>query len=240
MRFRKVIKMFENGNVMVTGLRGTGKDMLTANVIVRRNKPYVSNVNYGGPYIPFVYDDFVVGGNTYKDFLSGNLSFYKFPYPDGTDLYLSDTGVYFPAQYCNELNRDYKQFPIYMALSRHLALGNVHANVQNLNRCWDKIREQSDQYILCRGCWVIGGFVIQHVRIYELYDSCVRRVPPFRLSKPLFSPERRQRWQMEKDHYEQTFGNVKSAWLLYRNKSNYDTRIFKTILEGGKMNVKEC
>lgn len=234
MRFKKIVKMFENGNVCVTGLRGTGKDMLTSNVVVRRPATYVSNVDYGGDFRPFQYKDFNCGGNTYHNFINGTVKYYEFPYPDGTDLYLSDVGVYFPSQYCNELNRDYKQMPIYMALSRHLAAGNVHFNVQNLNRAWDKIREQSDQYILCRWCIVWCGWVLQKVRIYELYDSCLRRVPPFRVSMPLLSAERRAQWKLEKERYEQSYGVVEERLLLYRNKSTYDTRVFKTIMKEGK------
>ena len=239
MRFKKIIKMFEDGNVCVTGLRGRGKDMLMSNVVVRREKSYVSNVNYGGDFHAWRYEDFDIGGNSYKNFINGGLWHYEFPFDDGTDLYLSDVGVYFPSQYCNELNRDYKQFPIYMALSRHLAAGNVHFNVQNLNRAWDKIREQSDQYILCRWCIVWHGWVLQCVRIYEMYDSCLHRVPPFRLRKPwILAVEARRQWEMEKERYEQKFGIVQQRWLLYRNKSSYDTRIFKTLLKGGKMREK--
>lgn len=234
MRFKKVIKMFEDGNVCVTGLRGRGKDMLMSNVVVRRKKSYVSNVDYGGDFHPWRYKDFDVGGNSYKNFISGEVLYYEFPFEDGTDLYLSDVGVYFPSQYCNELNRDYKQFPVYMALSRHLAAGNVHFNVQNLNRAWDKIREQSDQYILCRSCFVWHGWVLQKIRIYEMYDSCLSRVPPFRLPKPsILTAQARREWEMEKERYEQKFGVVEQRWLLYRNKSNYDTRIFKTLMKEG-------
>ena len=55
MRLKKIIKLFENGSVAVCGLRGSGKDLLTANVVVRRKKPYVSNIDYGGMYMPFNY-----------------------------------------------------------------------------------------------------------------------------------------------------------------------------------------
>lgn len=67
---------------------------------------------------------------------------YEYPYPDGTDIYIADAGIYFPSQFCNELNRDYKYFPTFMALTRHLGEANVHFNVQNLNRVWDKIRSK--------------------------------------------------------------------------------------------------
>lgn len=46
MRLKKIIKMFEKGNVCVCGLKGSGKDMLFANVVNRRMKPYVSNTEY--------------------------------------------------------------------------------------------------------------------------------------------------------------------------------------------------
>ena len=46
MGIRKIIKLFENGNVNVTGLRGTGKDVLFSNVIARRKSKYISNVDY--------------------------------------------------------------------------------------------------------------------------------------------------------------------------------------------------
>lgn len=235
MMLRKVIKLFDKGNVCVTGLRGSGKDMLMSNVCIRRQLPYISNVNYGGVFYRLDFRQLDCGGNTYKDFISGDLKYYKFPYPDGTDVYISDVGVYFPSQFCNELNRDYKSIPVYMALSRHLASGNVHLNVQNLNRAWDKLREQSDQYILCRWCYVLfGSIVIQKIRIYEIYDSCVRRVPPFRLSRPLLGGSRVDAWKQEKERYEQNYGKVSEGILIYRNKSTYDTRIFKTLLEGGK------
>lgn len=159
MRIKKIIRLFEDGNVCVTGLRGRGKDMLLANVTQRRQKPYVSNTDYGGVRYPFIPNDFNCAGNTYKEFISGDLYPYVFPFPDGTDIYIADAGVYFPAQYCNELNRDYGYFATFMALSRHLGKSNVHFNVQNLNRCWDKIREQSDIYIMCNKCVVLFGFV---------------------------------------------------------------------------------
>ena len=42
MLFSSVIRLFKRGNVCVTGLRGTGKDLLMSNVVVRRKKPYIS------------------------------------------------------------------------------------------------------------------------------------------------------------------------------------------------------
>ena len=234
MPMKQIIKLFESGNVSVCGLRGRGKDMLFANVICRRKKHYVSNVDYGGlrePFVPLQYD---CGKNTYKHFISGNVNYYDYPWPDGTDLYISDAGLYFPAQHCNELNRDFPYFSTFVALTRQLGECNMHFNVQNLNRCWDKIREQSDIYIMCNRCIVWHGWVLQLVTIYDQYDSAVKRVPPFRIKRPLFNPDRQLQWEMAYQSYLIAHGKIKSRILIYRNQSNYDTRVFKEMLKNGK------
>ena len=122
-----------------------------------------------------------------------------------------------------------------MALSRQIGELNVHINVQNLNRCWDKIREQSDSYIRCTFCKVIFGYVLQMVIVYDLYDSCVQRVKPFSVRLPLFATrEMRQNWEIERERYAQKYGLVQRKLLIYKNKSSYDTRKFKEMLENGK------
>lgn len=236
MRLKKIIKLFENGSVCVVGMRGRGKDLLFSNVIPRRKIPYISNVKYGGAdHFEFDIKKIDCGNNTYKNFVSGNLRYYTFPYPDKTDIYISDVGVYFPSQYCNELNRDYKNIPVFMALSRHLGLCNVHINVQNLNRAWDKLREQSDTYILCLRCKVLfGRLVIQQVRIYDKYESCLTRQPPFRVKLPIMAnKEMRLSADIEKERYECMHGKIKTGLLIYWNKGSYNSRIFKTKLEKG-------
>lgn len=239
MGLKRIIKLFDLGNVCVCGLRGKGKDMLVANVTQRRELPYVSNVDYGGERLvldPTVLD---CGGNTYRNFIEGDVAYYSYPYADRTDIYISDAGVYFPSQYCSDLNRFYGGISTFMALSRHLGDCNVHFNVQNLNRCWDKIREQSDTYIMCNWCKVLfGKLVIQRVTIYELYDSAVKRVPVFRLPRPWINPDRLFQWKIQKQNYDIAHGSIKPALLIYVNKSNYNTRIFKEVLENGKK--KNC
>lgn len=243
MRFKKIIKMFETGNVCVTGLRGRGKDMLMSNVVVRRNLPYVCNVDYKGKrarykkFNPLDYDT----KNGFQNFIEGKLSPYEFPHEDGTDIYISDAGVYFPSQYCSDLNKKYGGLVSFMALSRHLGACNVHINVQNLNRCWDKIREQSDIYISCNRCIVLFGFVFQLVTIYENYDSCVKRVPPFSMKRPFLNPDRQQQWEIAYNNYRCSYGKVERRILFYRNKSKYDTRIFKSMLSQSELDrAKLC
>lgn len=231
---KKIIKLFEAGNVSVSGLRGRGKDLLMSNVVARRNMPYVCNVDYGGDHKDFSPMDYDCGGNTYHNFISGKIKKYVYPHEDGTDIYISDAGIYFPAQYCNELNRHYGFFSTFMALSRHLGQCNVHYNAQNLNRVWDKIREQSDIYINC--IWskvILRRFVIQKVILYEKYQSAVDRVPPYRPPKVRMNEDRRLQVQMERQRYRISFGDIKSRILVYRHKSNYDTRVFKALLDSG-------
>lgn len=231
---RKIIELFENGNVSVCGLRGKGKDMLTANVVLRRNKPYISNIDYGGVWYPLNFDELDCGKNTYDDFIHGTIKHYEFPYPDGTDVYLSDAGVYLPSQYCNQLNRDYPYLSVYQALSRHLANANFHFNAQTLNRVYDKIREQSDTYIRCMWCKVLfGKFVFQRVYIYERYQSCVDCVPLFDLKRPLLNPTRRLTYDLAKMNYQIAHGKIVGKWLVYLNKSSYDTRRFREMLKNG-------
>lgn len=159
-RKRIFVKCFSRGNVMVSGMRGRGKDMAFCIVINAKKKNYISNVQYSNPkkrYQRFEFDTKVweLAGNEYNDLIKGTIKPYTYPYPDGIDYYISDAGIYYPAQYQGELVKRYKSAPIFQALSRHLGDCNIHCNVQKQNRLWDKMREQSDIYIVMRRCIVI-------------------------------------------------------------------------------------
>lgn len=231
---RKIVKMFENGSVSVFGLRGKGKDLLTANVVVRRKKPYVSNVDYGGKWYPLDLGKLDCG-NSYRNFITGDFNYYEYPYPDGTDVYVSDAGVYFPSQYCNHLNNAYPTLATFQALSRHLGDCSMHVNSQALNRVYDKIREQSETYIRCMSCKVFfGKLVVQRVYIYEKYQSATDCVPLFNLPLSAFLFGGVQTYMLAKQHYRITYGEIKPRTLIYWNKSKYDTRLFKELLKNGK------
>lgn len=238
---RYIVKLFENGNVLVTGLRGTGKDVLFGNVIARRNKDYVSNLDYssGEKFYPIDFDSIDLGKNSYTNFISGDLKYFEFPYPLESDIYISDGGVYFPSQYCNELNKRYPYFPFYFALSRQVSHNNIHVNVQHLGRVWDKIREQSDCYIRCMSCKVLFGIVFQRVLIYDKYESCLNRVQPCRVTLPLFAnKEQKLQYDLYKDNFFNQHGTIESRFLIYRNKSKHDTYYFEKLLKEGKKNEK--
>lgn len=263
MRFAKIVRMFQQGNVCVCGLRGTGKDVLMGNVIARRKKPYVSNLDYtnGKGFQPLDFDKIDCGKNTYTDLIRKQVKYYKFDYEQGSDIYISDAGIYLPAQYCNELNRDYKYLPTYFALSRQVSHNNVHVNVQHLGRVWDKVREQSDLYIRCRFCWVPFGklilklkempklkwlervplFVIQKVTLYDKYQSCLDRVEPCRITVPVMAKrEVKLNAQMYLDKFRNSYGTIKNRLLIYRHRSEHDTYYFeKLFLNGRKENDNE-
>lgn len=230
MRFKKIVNLFENGGVSVSGMKGTGKDTLMGNVIARRKQPYVSNLDYGGQFWRLYCSKLNIN-NTYHNFINYDTNYYNYIYPIGADIYISDAGVYFPSQYCNQLNRDYEGIVGFQALSRQLAMCNVHFNAQNLNRVWDKIREQSDTYIRCRKCWHFFGFVLQFITIYDKYESCLARVSPCRISVPLLGDKvAKMQARLYLDNFFNVHGKVENKVLFYRNKSKHDTHYFGHLL----------
>ena len=165
--------------------------------------------------------------------LKDRIKQYNYPYPKECDIYISDCGIYLPSQYCNQLNRDYEGLISFQALSRQIARCNLHINAQNLNRVWDKLREQSDVYIRCVKCYYIFGFVLQKVVIYDKYESCLNRVNPCRIRKPLFASKKvKQDVELYLDNFYNIHGNVRSHLLFYKNKSKHNTYLFGDILEG--------
>lgn len=243
MNIKKLIKLYySNGNVCVDGLRGRGKDMLTANVIYHRKQRYISNIDYhckGCEYIKLDLEKLDVK-NSYENFISGNINNYEYQYPEKCDIYISDSQLYFPAQYCNELNKKYPRLPNFFALSRQIGLANINTNTQNLNRIWDKIREQSDYYIKCNKCIVLfNKIVIQTITIYDKMQSCIDRVEPFKplQANILQKQEVRAMYKVKNEellrNFKQQYGTVKRRLLIYINRSNYDTRYFKSLLKGG-------
>ncbi len=230
-----IVNAFKTGNVIVTGLKGTGKDIVFQNVIKSRRMKYVSNTDYGGEYIPFDKQYISTGGNKFTDFTNGTLHYYDYPLEDGTDIYLADAGVYFPSQYCNELNKLYSETPLFMALSRHLGDCSVHINVQNLNRLWDKIREMSDTFIRCRSTRVLfGRIAITKLTVYDNADSCLQRREPF----PFFISNKKE-IRMRKAEFTAHYGIIKKMTLVtFLPKKHYDSRVFKTMLKNGVKNEK--
>lgn len=229
---RYFLKLFDSGNVIVTGLRGCGKDMAFCIAVNAKRRNYISNVNYSDPRkrykcFPFDANVWKIGGNEYKNFADNKIKKFVYPYPDGLDYYVSDAGVYFPSQYATELVKRYGGAPLFQALSRHLGDANVHCNVQNLNRLWDKIREQSDLYVCMKGCKVFfRRWALLRGAVYETAEACEKRLMPprFGIGKEAAS----RRVQFETQH-----GHIRTFWFFSKVPYKYDDRRFKRMLEQG-------
>lgn len=247
MTLKKLIKLtYAKDCTMTCGKKGHGKDMLYANVINCRNEPYISNTNYHCNNDNATYIELDISklncNNDYHNFVTGKINKYVYPYPHCADIYISDCGVYFPSQYDTKLDKEYPYLSTTFALFRQVSKGaRIHCNSQALCRIYKKLREQQDVYILCNWCKVFfGKYVIQKITIYDRYNSCEQEVEPYLPIKiPMFaSKELKANLKMKNEEmlrlFKQNYGSVKSHILIYKNKSNYDTNIFKTMLENGE------
>lgn len=229
---KRFVGLFSQGNVIVTGLRGRGKDMAFCVVVNARKKNYISNVEYSSPkkgYKCFPLDLKVweIAQNRYSDFVEDSVKQYVYPYPDDIDYYISDAGIYFPSQYQGELCKKYPSTPLFQALSRHLGDCNIHCNVQNLNRLWDKIREQSDIYVQMYKCRHIFGKLFRITAyVYDNQESCSNRLVPPRFG---FGKQGRE----AKYNFEIAHGKITKISFFFKLPFEYDDRRFKRIMENG-------
>lgn len=229
---KRFVKLFDSGNVIVTGLRGRGKDFAFCVVVNARKQNYISNVEYSSPrkrYKCFPLDLKVweIACNRYTDFVDDTVKHFEYPYPDGLDYYISDAGIYFPSQYQGELCKKYSSAPLFHALSRHLGDCNVHCNVQNLNRLWDKIREQSDIYVQMYRCRHIFGKIFRLTAyVYDSAEACERRIVPPRFGAGKTGKEARY-------NFEIAHGKIVKLAFFCKVPYKYDDRAFKRLMENG-------
>ena len=247
-------------NVMITGEKGSGKDVLTGNIIARIKRCYISNLDYTADdrYIPLDLTLFDVGGNNFENFITGDIKKYVYPYDDGINVYISDAGNYFPSQYDSLLDKKYGYFATWASLQRQLGDSCLHTNCQAYGRVWKKLREQSsDCYIRCDRCFILlgdkgkfakfinkvfnkniyhfGGIVFASYYFYDKASSCENRVKPCRVRLPMFaSRDQKLQVSMHKDNFYNTYGTVEKRFYVCLNKSKHDTRGFKKLLEKGK------
>ena len=230
----KILSLFKKNNVLVSGLRGRGKDVLFSFVVNRRKQNYISNICYSSPKarykcFPFSKELFEIGGNTYRNLTNNNVIPYTYPLPDGLDFYISDAGVYYPSQYATELIKQYPSTPLFYALSRHIADCNVHANSQAQGRIWDKLREQSDKYVVLN-----RTLFIPHTRIYytsiSVYDNAESAEKLLKM--PYFGIGKKAR--EARNNFFIAHGTIKKIRYISILKYKFDSRAFKTILENNQ------
>lgn len=227
---RLFVSLFTHGNVIVSGMKGRGKDFAFCVVVNTRKKNYISNVQYSDPrkrYQRFDLDLKVweLSGNTYVDMVSGEVKKYVYPYPDGIDYYISDASLYFPAAYFNELVKRYKSAPLFQSLSRQLGDCAVHCNCQVQTQLWDKIRLHSDTFVVMKGCsHVFGKLFYLRALAYDNAESAEKQInlPRFGLGKNA---------RLSASNFEIAHGRIRRYRFFVRLPYNYDSRRFKRILE---------
>ncbi|MEM3714754.1 MAG: hypothetical protein QXF82_07385 [Nitrososphaeria archaeon] len=227
---RFIVDRFRVGNVIVFGQKGKGKDLIFQKVIAKRKERYFSNMDYGYNYNYLSLIDLALGRNTYENFIEGVVEVIeKNEHLEGADIYISDAGIYLPAQYHYLLDKKYKSLPIFYALSRHLYNNNVHVNVQALNRVWDKLREQADSYFKALKTVKICGLLFTKVRYYETYQTAFENRAPMR--KRMLNKFNKGLY----DEYEAYNGLVFDMWIVQRaSRVYYDTRYFHSVVFGSE------
>lgn len=218
---------FNRCNVIVYGKKGTGKDLLFQKVINLRKKEYHANISYGGNYHHIEMADLELKGNTYDNFIKGNINICQKPPYESQDIYFSDIGTIAPSQCDSTLHKTYPSFPITYALSRHLYANNIHCNCQNLGRVWKALREQADFYIKCRRKLSIGPFIISFITFYDKYESANNNILPMKVR---FSNEDSRALA---DQFTATNGLIQNRFFIQLKKNiSYDTRAYHRIVFG--------
>lgn len=226
LNWKYVVKQFKKCNVIVSGKKGSGKDIIFQCVINKRDEDYYSNINYGGDYHQIKVLDVSTHENDFEHLVNEDIKKYPHEFYEKRDIYISDGGVYLPSQLDSKLHKIYTSMPVFYALSRHLYNSNVHVNVQNLNRLWKSLREQADFYIDVKHTFKFFGFIfITKYVMYDKYESALNRILP--MKKSLMN-------KYQKALYEQfyaTNGLIKVGYKITFKKSlKYNSRAFEEIL----------
>jgi hypothetical protein len=213
---RWLLNAFDNYDCAVYGLRGAGKDVLFAHVINLKSGKHYSNIYYNDQTEVRDLKELNVGGNTYEDFINGKIKKFTPNFEENYHFFISDAGVYLGCQYNKELNANYGELPIHIALRRHLYNSHLHTNSQALNRPWDKVREQQGLFLHALGVLDYGEFLIVKAVSYTKYESALECLPV---------PDKPDKYHTMK------YGEIlEHKFLVPTSSLTYDTRHFKTIL----------
>lgn len=233
-RFNKgkkaLVECFENGNTIVFGLKGCGKDLCFNKVINARNKPCYANIPYNKELcVEKPLNDFSVEPNTFENILNDNVKLIKKINKESQDMYISDGGIFLPSQYSNTLIKKYPSLPIYYALNRHLTNSNIHINSQYLGRIWDKLREHSAYYIKAVHTSNIFGFLITEFIVYDRYDSAMAQLEPYVATGLIKHSESRA----NEEDFAAKHGSIKRYYIIqHKSKVYYDSRYFHKVFYG--------
>jgi len=211
-----LLNAFDNNDCAVYGFRGSGKDVIFAHSINLKGEKHYSNIWYNSLTEVRDIKDLHCGGNLYPDFINGTITPFEPNFDEGAHFFISDAGVYLGCQFNKELNAEFGELPIHIALRRHLYNSHVHTNSQALNRVWDKLREQQGCFIHCLGTKNYGDYLVVSAITYTNYESALACLPP-----PI-KPDK---------YHTMKYGEiVERRFRVPINSLEYNTRHFKTIL----------
>lgn len=229
-------RAFKEGNVVVTGRKGHGKDLLFQYIIRSLKSPYFSNISYGGDYTHIDPKELELTPNTYNNFIKGEVvTIEKNENLEGHDVYFSDAGVIFPSQADSTLHKTFPSLPISYALSRHLWNNGIHCNAQRMERIWKALREQADYYVFIRKRRLnLPFFLVVFTTEYTKYESALHELNP--LGSRLFNKYSKA----EKDKYKAEHGFIQNGFVIIPKwYIKYDSRAYHEIMYGEKAPRKE-
>lgn len=232
----RIKRAFIDGNVIVSGRKRYGKDVLFNAVIHWRRDTYLSNINYGGKYIHVDLKELELTPNTYDQFINGDVvQIEKKHHFEDHDIYISDGGVYLPSQADSKLHKTYPSLPIAYALTGHLWNNGIHINTQRLERVWKPLREQADYFVRIRKRALKLPFVLViFTTEYEKYESAKMELSP--LGSRIFNKYSKA----EMDKYKAEHGFIKNGFIIVRKRYlKYDSRAFHEVIYGVKAPRKE-
>lgn len=229
---REIVREFKRCNVLVAGKKGAGKDLLFQEIINKRKAPYYANIDYGGKFERITCKDVSVSPNTYLNFIQDKVTQVERRFAEQKDIYISDGGIFLPSYMDSTLYKGFPSFPIYYALSRHIADHNVHVNVQNFGRLWKALREQADSYVLVHKTISIPFFLLIDTSLYDKYQSAEEGLDPIKV--------RMFKTKETTDEYHALHGYIKRGWIIVPKwHVKYDTRAFEKVLFGDSARIYE-
>jgi hypothetical protein len=226
-----IVKLFKKNNIIVWGKKRKGKDLLFQLVINRRKKEvYASNYpvqfSYGHKATHIEINDLSVMPNVYDNVILNQVKKIEHkPHMEKVDVYIADAGIYLPSHFHSHIQKSYPSLPIYYSIVGHLYDSNIHVNYNgSINRLYDKLREQADDYIKVLDNIKIFGIIFIKVRYYELYETAVQGLMPMKSS--FFNKEQRALYQQ----YVATHGLIKDMYVyIFKKHIHYDTRYFRRL-----------
>lgn len=211
-------EQFSLCNVIVFGKKRTGKDLLFAHVIYLRDDKHYANIPYNDNTEVIELKDISVGDNDFLSIIENKIEKISRRFDLGKDIYLSDAGIFFPSQYYQILDKQFKGMPITFAICGHLFQNNIHLNCQELTRVWDKLREQADCYIRVLGNEWHGSYVLVNAITYTDYNAANRGILP-----PAAKSER-ELAEFQSQHGEVVY----RTFRIYEKELEYNTHYFAT------------